>query len=35
MNLAEKLASIYLRWNGFLLLPQFTVFECMITTTST
>lgn len=27
MNLAEKLASTYLRLNGFLLLPEFTIFN--------
>lgn len=27
MNIAEKLAATYLRLNGFLLLPQFTVFQ--------
>lgn len=27
MNFAEKIAGVYLRLNGFLLLPQFTVFE--------
>lgn len=27
MNTAEKIASTYLRLNGFLLLPQFTVFS--------
>lgn len=27
MNLAEKLAATYLRLNGFLLLPEFTVFD--------
>lgn len=26
MNMAEKIAATYLRLNGFLLLPQFTVF---------
>lgn len=27
MNTAEKLAATYLRLNGFLLLPHFTVFQ--------
>ncbi len=27
MNAAEKIAASYLRLNGFLLLPHFTVFE--------
>lgn len=27
MNLAEKVAGAYLRLNGFLALPQFTIFE--------
>jgi hypothetical protein len=27
MNAAEKIAATYLRLNGFLLVPQFTVFE--------
>ena len=27
MNTAEKIAAIYLRLNGFLLLPHFTVFD--------
>lgn len=27
MNLAEKIAAAYLRLNGFLLLPHFTVFD--------
>jgi len=26
MNMSEKIAATYLRLNGFLLLPQFTVF---------
>ena len=27
MNTAEKIAVMYLRLNGFLLLPHFTVFD--------